>query len=325
LQCVDGGCGTCAACHTVLAGTHPDVTVVTPEGLSYGVREARELVRDVADAPIGGRWRIVVVEDADRLTEDAANALLRAVEEPPPRAVFMLCAPTPEDLLPTVRSRCRHVTLRIPPAEAVADVLVRRDGVDTALASFAARAAQGHVGRARRLATDDEARRRRRDVLDVPFSLDTVMGALVAASALVTAATEEAAAVTDALDAKETTELRTALGDVGKGLPRGSAAAVTDLEKRQKSRATRSKRDVLDRALVDLVALYRDVLSVQLAAGVALVNADLADKVTSLAESSRPEQTVRRIEAVMACRDALAANVNPQLAVEAMALALRAG
>jgi DNA polymerase-3 subunit delta' len=325
LECPDGGCGTCEFCRTAISGTHADVTLVTPEGLSYGVRDTRRLVRSVAEKPMRGRWRIVVVEDADRLTEDAGNALLRAVEEPPPRAVFILCAPTPEDLLPTIRSRCRLVLLRIPSAEAVAEVLVRRDGVDPAMAAFAARAAQGHVGRARRLALDEEARRRRRDVLDLPFSLEQVADALTAAADLVDAATEEASAVTDDLDTRETAAMRQALGDVGRGLPRGSAAVVTDLEKRQKSRATRGKRDVLDRALLDLAALHRDVLAVQMAARVPLVNADLGDKVRRLAAVSRPEQTLRRIEAILACREALAANVNPLLAVEAMSLAIRAG
>jgi DNA polymerase-3 subunit delta' len=325
LECPRGGCGECEACHTSLGGTHADVTLVSPEGLSYGVGEARQLVRRVSDSPIGGRWRVVVVEDADRLTEDAGNALLRAIEEPPPRAVFVLCAPTPEDLLPTIRSRCRLVTLRIPSSDAVADVLVRRDGIDPAMAAFAARAAQGHVGRARRLATDEEARRRRSDVLALPFELETVASALAAAAALVEAATEEAAAVTDELDTRETAAMRQALGDTGRGLPRGASGAVTDLEKRQKSRATRSKRDVLDRALLDLAALQRDVLTVQFGGRVPLVNADLGDRVHRLAGASRPEQTLRRIEAILACREAVAANVNPLLAVEAMSLAIRAG
>jgi DNA polymerase III subunit delta' len=325
LQCPNGGCGECDDCHTVRAGTHPDVSVVAPEGLSYGVNEARQLVRSVSDSPVRGRWRVVIVEDADRLTEQAGNALLRAIEEPPPRAVFILCAPTLEDLLPTIRSRCRHVTLRIPSTAAVADVLVRRDGIDPAMAAFAARAAQGHVGRAKRLATDEEARRRRREVLDLPFGLDGVGSALAAAAAMVEAAGDDAAAVTDALDARETSAMREALGDTGRGLPRGSAGALGDLERRQKSRATRGKRDVLDRALLDLAALYRDVLVVQMSADVELVNDDLSDLVGKLARGSRPAETLRRIEAVMACRQAVDENVNPLLAVEAMALALRAG
>jgi DNA polymerase-3 subunit delta' len=325
LQCPNGGCGDCPDCHTVRAGTHPDVTVVAPEGLSYGVAEARQLVRSVSDSPVRGRWRVVIVEDADRLTEQAGNALLRAIEEPPPRAVFVLCAPTLEDLLPTVRSRCRHINLRIPSTAAVADVLVRRDGVDPAMAAFAARAAQGHVGRALRLATDDDARRRRREVLDLPFELDGVGSALAAAAALVEAANDDASAITTVLDKRETTALREALGDTGRGVPRGSAAALGDLERRQKSRATRGKRDNLDRALLDLAALYRDVLVVQLSADVELVNDDLSDLVGKLARGSRPAETLRRIEAVMACRTAVDENVNPLLAVEAMALALRAG
>jgi DNA polymerase-3 subunit delta' len=325
LQCPSGGCGNCPDCHTVRAGTHADVTVVSPEGLSYGVAEARQLVRSVSDAPVRGRWRVVIVEDADRLTEQAGNALLRAIEEPPPRAVFVLCAPTLEDLLPTVRSRCRHVTLRIPSTAAVADVLVRRDGVDPAMASFAAKAAQGHVGRALRLATDEDARRRRRDVLDLPSGLDGVGSALAAAAALVEAANDDASAVTDALDQRETTAMREALGDTGRGVPRGSAGVLGDLERRQKSRATRGKRDNLDRALLDLATLYRDVLVVQMSADVELVNADLGDLVAKLARGARPAETLRRIEAVMACRQAVADNVNPLLAVEAMALALRTG
>ena len=156
------GCGHCADCHTTLQGTHADIEVVRPAGLSYSVRETRELVLRAATSPSGGRWRIVLFEDADRATEQAANALLKAIEEPAARTVWLLCAPSPDDLPVTIRSRCRLVTLRTPPADAVADVLIRRDGIDPDLAATAARAAQGHIGRARRLATDPEARRRRR-------------------------------------------------------------------------------------------------------------------------------------------------------------------
>ena len=168
LQCPDQGCGHCPACHTVLAGTHADVDIINTRLLSIGVKDARALVARAARHPAGGRWQVMIVEDADRLTEQAGNALLKAIEEPTPRTIWLLCAPSIDDVLPTIRSRCRHLALRTPPTDAVAEVLVRRDGVDPAMAAFAARAAQGHIGRARRLATDEDARLRRHAVLRLP-------------------------------------------------------------------------------------------------------------------------------------------------------------
>jgi DNA polymerase III subunit delta' len=327
LQCADGGCGTCHECHTALTGAHADVEIVMPTGLSYSVAETRELVARAALAPTRGRWQVTIVEDADRFTEQALNALLKALEEPPPRGVWLLCAPSVEDLLPTIRSRCRLVTLRIPPTEAVARHL-EREGVAPEVARFAARAAQGHIGRARRLAVDSEAARRRRDVLELPMELATIGGCFAAAERLVTAAKEEATAVSGALDGDEKAALREALGDIGgRGVakPRGIAGALSDLEKRQRSRATRTQRDALDRALVDLAAFYRDVLIVQLGASVDLVNADLDRPLSRLAATSTPEATLRRIEAVLEAREAIDANVAPLLAVEAMAVALHTG
>lgn len=327
LQCPRGGCGECHECHTAMSGSHPDVTIVVPAGLHLLIAEAREIVASSARAPVLGRWQVTVIEDADRMEERTGNTLLKALEEPPPRGVFLLCAPSPEDLLPTIRSRCRLVTLRIPPYDAVADYLVR-EGIDRATAEFAARAAQGHVGRARRLARDDEARRRRREVLKVPTQVATVGGCFSAAADLVEAAREEATVLTGELDVAEASALRDALGDTGgrgKARPRGAAAAVADLERRQKSRATRTQRDALDRALIDLAAFYRDVLALQVGASVEPVNVDLERPVRALAESSSPESTLRRIEAVLACREAIDTNVAPLLAVEAMALSLHAG
>src|SRR5580693_8129601 len=160
LLCANQGCGECSSCHQVAAGGHADLLLVRPDGLSYGVRQTRDLVLRAAAAPVYGRWRVVLFEDADRATEQAANALLKAIEEPAPRTVWLLCVPSSDDLPTTIRSRCRLVTLRIPPTAAVADVLVA-EGVDQELALAAARAAQGHIGRARRLATDPEAAQRR--------------------------------------------------------------------------------------------------------------------------------------------------------------------
>jgi DNA polymerase-3 subunit delta' len=327
LQCADRGCGSCHECHTARSGAHADVEIVMPTGLSYSVAETRQLVARAALAPTRGRWQVTIVEDADRFTEQALNALLKALEEPPPRGVWLLCAPSAEDLLPTIRSRCRLVTLRIPPYGAVARHL-EREGIEPEVAAFAARAAQGHIGRARRLAVDAEATRRRREVLELPMQISTVGGCFAAAARLVAAAKEEAAAVSESLDADEKAALREALGDIGgRGVakPRGVAGALSDLEKRQRSRATRTQRDALDRALVDLAAFYRDVLVVQLGAAVELVNGDLERPLSRLATTTTPEATLRRIEAVLAAREAIGANVAPLLAVEAMAVSLHAG
>ncbi|MFL6137698.1 MAG: DNA polymerase III subunit delta' [Frankiaceae bacterium] len=324
LQCPWRGCGACPACHTALAGTSADVAVTSPAGLSIGVDEARDIVRRAALAPAGGRWHVVIVEDADRLTEAAANALLKVIEEPPRQAVFLLCVPAPDDLPPTIRSRCRLVRLRTPSVDAVARELVARDGVDPAMAAFAARAAQGHVGRARRLATDDDARRQRRDVLAVPVSVGSVAACFAAAEALVSASEEESSRITAPLAAAETTALKEALGEGGTGKVkvRGSTGALKDLERRHKSRETRHQRDMLDRALTDLAAFYRDVLLVQTGSDVPLVNADVRDQVERVARAGPPERTLRRMEAILACRERIAANVAPLLAVEEMALAL---
>jgi DNA polymerase-3 subunit delta' len=330
LQCRTGeGCGHCEECAQVLSGAHPDVALIVPEGLSIGVKDARRIILRSAHAPTRGRWQVTLIEDADRLTDDASNALLKALEEPPPHSVLLLSAPSAEDLLPTIRSRCRLARLRTPPAEAVARVLVERDGVDPAMAAFAAQAAQGHIGRAKRLATDEEARRERRDVLSLPRSLQGVGSALTAAADLVDAAKAEAARLTTGRDAAERESLSTALGvgATGKGVTggRGSAGALKELEKTQKSRGTRTQRDALDRALVDLAAFYRDVLQLQLRTGATLVHGDLRDQAATIARATSAPATLRRIDAVLACREALDANVAPLLAVEAMALSLRTG
>jgi DNA polymerase-3 subunit delta' len=329
LLCDDGGCGQCPSCHQVRAGTHADLLLVRPDGLSYGVRQTRSLVLRAAGAPSGGRWRVVLFEDADRATEQAANALLKAIEEPAPRTVWLLCAPSAEELVTTIRSRCRLVVLRTPPATAIAGVLTA-EGVDPEFALTAARAAQGHIGRARRLATDPQAARWRDEVLTVPPRLTGIGPALAAAASLVKAAESEAATISAELDEPERDALRRAFGEgsTGKGVAkaiRGGAGALKDLEERQKSRGTRLKRDALDRALLDLAAFYRDVLAVQLGADVDLASAGHEADVTRLAENSPREATIRRVEAVMACRERLELNVARLLAVEELMLALAAG
>ena len=149
LQCERGGCGECLACRTALAGSHADVTVIVTEESQLRVGAIRQYVRSAALSPAGRRWQVMIVEDADRLNEKAADALLKSIEEPPPRTVWLLCAPTVEDVEPTIRSRCRALVLRTPSTAEVAGYLESRDDVPSAVASFAARVSQGHIGRAR--------------------------------------------------------------------------------------------------------------------------------------------------------------------------------
>ncbi len=328
LVCPEGGCGTCVQCTAALHGSHPDVERIAPMGLSYGVADTRELVMRAATAPLRGAWHVVVLEDADRLTEQATNALLKAIEEPSERTVWVLCAPSTEDVLATIRSRCRHVALRTPPTEAVTDLLVRRDGVDPALAAFAAKASMGHIGRARALARDENARMRRHEVLRVATSLDSLPVAFMAAAGVVETATEDARAETDARDIEEKDDMMTAFGAgaEGKGvrqsIQRGSSGAIKELEQRQKARRTRTVRDRLDLALVDLLAFYRDVLVLQLGASAELVHAEMRPALDAAAAGSTPEQTRTRMEAIVRARESLEAAGAPQLVLEALAVEL---
>ncbi|MUL46067.1 DNA polymerase III subunit delta' [Mycobacterium sp. CBMA293] len=344
LQCTaeaaDGGpgCGACRACTTTMAGTHADVRRVIPEGLSIGVDEMRAIVQTASRRPGTGRWQVVVVEDADRLTEGAANALLKVVEEPPPSTVFLLCAPSvdPEDIAVTLRSRCRHVALTTPRVDAIAQVLMDNDGLPEADARWAASVSGGHVGRARRLATDEQARSRRERALGLARDAATPTRAYGAVEELVAAAEAEAVALTAGRNEAETEELKTALGagGTGKGAAgalRGAAGALKDLEKRQKSRQTRASRDALDRALIDLATYFRDALLVSSgASGAAAANhPDMSDKAAAMAAHVPADRLLRCIEAVLECREALAINVKPKFAVDAMVAtmgqALRAG
>jgi DNA polymerase-3 subunit delta' len=328
LQCEEQppGCGTCHSCHTVLAGSHADVTVVRTDRLSIGVDEVRELVRRSALAPVGRRWQLMIVEDADRLTDQAATALLKAIEEPTDRTVWILCAPTVEDLLPTIRSRCRLVTLSTPSPEEVADFLVRSDGVDAALASYCARASQGHIGRARALARDEDARNRRKEVVSIPARLTSLASCMNAAQNLVETTQEEADQIAGELDARERADLDASYGVVERGRrPREYAPAAAALERAQKTRAKRRHLDVVDRGLMDLVSVYRDAIAVATGAAIALVNEEIRPEVAQLVRASSPELNLRRIGWIFDAREQmLEFNVPVPLALESLMVALKA-
>ncbi|ALO65199.1 DNA polymerase III subunit delta' [Arthrobacter alpinus] len=327
------GCGVCKACHTTLGGTNADVTFIATEKTTISIDEARSLVRKAHDSPSSARWRVMIVGDADRMAERTTNVLLKAIEEPPPRTIWILCAPSPADVLVTIRSRCRTLTLRLPPVEDVAALLVRRDGIEPGLALLAARAAQSHIGIARRLAKDPGARERRNTTVRLPLNLRDVTTAVMAAASLLALAQEEAASSNEERDAVEKASLLRNLGAPETGtLPPPMRAQVRALEEDQKRRAKRSVTDHLDRALTDLLSFYRDVLVLQLdarggngvePAGVDLVNETLRGELSEFARGSRAEATLVRLDAINAVRHRLTTtNVAPLLALEAMAVSL---
>ena len=325
LVCPDGGCGHCTDCHTALLGSHADVDHVATEAMTISVERARSLVLEASAAPSVARWRVIVLEDADRLTEHANNALLKSLEEPTPHTVWLLCAPSMEDVLPTIRSRCRHVVLTTPTTTDVARHLVERDGVDEAMAAFAARASMGHIGRARGLARDEQARLTRAATLSLPVNVGSLASALLSARELVDAATERGAARTKATDETERIELARGLGVENPDRPpKWARPEFKRLKEAQDKRRKRATIDELDRDLQDLLAFYRDVLVVQVGGDVTLVNAELLGNIEKVAGRYQPEITMRSMQAILEAREKISAYVTPLLAVEELALALGA-
>ena len=320
LICPNQGCGACNECRSAMAGSHPDVEIIRTEGLSIKIDEVRELLSRVAWAPSMGGWRVVVMEDADRLTESAANALLKAIEEPGNRTVWLLCAPTLHDVLPTIRSRCRHIQLHTPSDEAVAQVLINRDGITPAMATFAARVSQGHIGRAKYLALNESVRSNRTTIMSLPLQLNSLAAAFKAAQTLVDLATASANASADLRDEKEIAALQEAYGKgaTGRGMASGAAKAVKELEKEQKSRATRMVRDSIDGALLDIATFYRDVMMVQSGSVDAIINTDMVDAINAYAAKHPKHTTINKMSAIMDARTNLAHNAAPLLTCEAL-------
>ena len=323
LVCKDGGCSKCVDCMSTITGSHADVELIKTEGLSIKIDEIRDLISRSSWAPSVAAWRVVVIEDADRLTDSAANALLKVVEEPGLRTVWLLCAPTLTDVLPTIRSRCRHLSLRMPSTKAITKLLIERDSIDPSTAEFVAKASGGHIGRARRLATDTNAKENRKNIMKLPFGIKDIASAFKAAQYLVEAAKADALADSEAKDEFEISKLKEAWGGSGSKLAAGGSKAVKELEKEQKSRSTRMVRDYLDRALLDLSTLYRDVLLVQSGSSDSLTNEDLKSEISKIALSDRPERALKKIEAILKTRSNLAQNAAPLLLIEALMCELR--
>lgn len=303
----------------VEARTHPDLGVLSTERVVISIDEVRALVATSQFSPSVGRYRVMVIEDADRMTERTSNVLLKALEEPPPRTIWVLCAPSEADLIPTIRSRVRTVRLRVPAIDEVAALIAERDGVSLPDATRAAREAQSHIGMAHRLATDDEARARRKRTLELALGIRSVSGAVLAAAELLEVAGDDAKAITEERDAVEREGTLRSLGiEPGGTVPPALRGQLKALEEDQKRRATRSLRDGLDRILVDLLSLYRDVLLLQLEADTEPVNLAIQSELESAARAATPVQTLATLDAIAEARERIDGNVAPALALEAM-------
>jgi DNA polymerase-3 subunit delta' len=318
LLCEKGGCSTCINCTTTIDGSHADIELVRTEGLSIKVDEVRELITRTSWSPSVGNYRVVVIEDADRLTESAANALLKVIEEPGARTVWLLCTPTLTDVIPTIRSRCRHLTLRTPSIKAVTQLLIDRDGIDPKMAEFAANAAQGHIGRAKYLATNDEARKTREKILSIPFTVKDLASAFEAANKLVELAKSQALAESEVRDETELAKLKESYGTTGSKLASGGGKAVKELEKEQKTRNARSIRDSLDSALLDIATIYRDILLVKSGSKNSVINVELFEKIKFKESEISSYSALNMISLILMYRNNLLKNSSPNSTIESL-------
>jgi DNA polymerase-3 subunit delta' len=324
LLCAQGGCGVCNSCQMIQNRNHPDVQVLNTERVLISVDEVTDFIEKSIQMPAIGRFRIMVIEDADRMSERTSNLLLKSLEEPPKGTIWMICAPSEADLLPTIRSRVRRVQLKVPTVEAVAQLLVEKYGIDFDLAQSSAAQAQSHVGMARRLATNAGARDRRSQALKSVLSITDIPSAMYVSEALAKLAESDGAQLTAEQDEAERKELLISLGVSEESkLNPSSRAAIRRLEEAQKKRATRSKRDGLDRVLIDLMGLYRDVLTIQLGTGGALINADLVQEITKLANESTQAQSIHNIEQIEKVRYRMDRNVKDNYLLDSLAVGFR--
>ncbi|MFD6815350.1 MULTISPECIES: DNA polymerase III subunit delta' [Microbacterium] len=315
-----------ATMRQVLAGTHPDVTALRTDKVIITIAEARSLVERSYFAPSAGRYRVIVVEDADRMVERTSNVLLKALEEPPEQTVWILCAPSEADLLPTIRSRVRSLRLREPDVADVARLISLRTGVDEAVAEQAARHAQRHIGMAQRLATDDAARRRREETLRAVIGVRGVNDAVDVAGRIIQAATEDAKALTSERDANERAALLRTVGVAeGQAVPPALRPQVSALEDEQKKRATRSLRDGIDRVLTDMQSLFRDVVMLQFGRSDDLINSELRPELVDLAAAWPVARTLVVLDHLAETRQSLERNVAPLLALESLLVTVTSG
>ena len=306
-----------------LGGTHESMTVLSTQKSVISIDEVRSLVATAHQAPVNAPWRVVIIEDADRMAERTSNVLLKAIEEPPPQTVWILCAPSPQDVLTTIRSRCRSVTLRVPSPQAVAALLESSAGIDPDTARWAAHASQSHIGRARRLATAPNARSERAVVLDIPRQLRSIGSTVRLAARIVDMAKERAKERTEERNAQEKEQLLRTLGlEAGTRVPPSARAQIRRLEEEQKRRDVRARNDELDSIFIELLSLYRDVLAQQLGAESGRINVEEDERIASLAAEGDANTTLMRIDVLRQARERLGTTMAPALIVESAFIGL---
>ncbi|AUD90325.1 DNA polymerase III subunit delta' [Bifidobacterium breve] len=311
----------------VLAGTHPDVTVLATNKVTIGIDQVREIITTSEQMPATAPWRIIVIEDVDRMLERTTNVLLKEIEEPAEHCIWLLCAPSAQDVLPTIRSRTRIVNLAVPPASAVAGFLTATTGVEPKVAQRAARLAEGHIGIAKLYATDEQVMTDRDELVVGVLNLARASDAVLLAGNLIDNAKAQAEVDASRTAADQEAEFRRINGlEPGERIPPKLRGAFNQIAKKDdlKRLTTRRTRDVLDRALNSIASIYRDVAVLQNNAedSVGLINLENRSAITELSVRLNRAGAVARLDEVAHARKRLAGNGNPLLVFESLFCAL---
>ena len=311
----------------VLAGTHPDVTVLTTNKVTIGIDQVREIITTSEQMPATAPWRIIIIEDVDRMLERTTNVLLKEIEEPAEHCIWLLCAPSAQDVLPTIRSRTRIVNLAVPSTQAVAGFLTSTTNVEPKVAQRAARLAEGHIGIAKLYATDERVMSDRDELVVGVLNLARASDAVLLAGNLIDNAKAQAEADANRITAGQEAEFRRINGLApSDGIPPKLRGAFNQIAKKDdvKRLVTRRTRDVLDRALNSIASIYRDVAVLQNNAedSVGLINLENRSSITELSVRLNRAGAVTRLDEVAHARKRLAGNGNPLLVFESLFCAL---
>ena len=311
----------------VIAGTHPDVTVLTTNKVTIGIDQVREIITTSEQMPATAPWRIIIIEDVDRMLERTTNVLLKEIEEPAEHCIWLLCAPSAQDVLPTIRSRTRIVNLAVPSTQAVAGFLTSTTNVEPKVAQRAARLAEGHIGIAKLYATDERVMSDRDELVVGVLNLARASDAVLLAGNLIDNAKAQAEADANRITAGQEAEFRRINGLAPNDrIPPKLRGAFNQIAKKDdvKRLVTRRTRDVLDRALNSIASIYRDVAVLQNNAedSVGLINLENRSSITELSVRLNRAGAVTRLDEVAHARKRLAGNGNPLLVFESLFCAL---